>query len=149
MLDSTVISDYKVVTYSRTKLLLPISIPQGHIVNRGRHITSLDQARNDSLAIANLILAKLLNVPPSSLQRTRQHGTDLIDQERPRRRTIPASNHPETQPLNPLTEVMRKQHIVEKPILGHHVKFLHTIDGLIVFLGSLLLAAKRRPADLA
>jgi hypothetical protein len=56
--------------------------PQIKPSNCDERTTPSDQARNDSLAITNPILAKLLNIPPSTLQRTRQHSTNLIKQKR-------------------------------------------------------------------
>lgn len=38
---------------------------------------------------------------------------------------------------------------MEETILGHHVQFLHTFDGLVVLFGLLFLAAQGGTADLA
>jgi hypothetical protein len=149
-----IISEYTGTTYLKAQLPYQTqprinSKPQIRLSTATGTTSCLDQTRNDSLAIANPILAKLLDIPTSSLQRTRQHSTNLIKQETPSRSTIPTPNHPEAQPLNPLTEIVRKQDIVEESILRHHVEFVHAFDGLIVFFGLLSLAAESGTADLA
>lgn len=100
-----------------------------------------DQAGNDSLTVANPILAKLLNIPTSALQSSRQHGANLIEQESSSRSTTRTSNHPKAQPLKPLTEVVREEHVMEETVLGHHVQFLHTFNRLVVLFCLLFLAA--------
>lgn len=105
----------------------------------------LPNTRNNRPLLADLILAKLLNIPRLSIDRPGKHSEDLIDEKRPGRSTTPTRSHPETKPLNPLTEIMGIQHIPEESRLGDLIVLLNTnvlLDGILaqLLLSTLLLA---------
>jgi hypothetical protein len=111
--------------------------------------TTLYKSRYHRLPIPHFVLPKFSLVPPLPLQRSRQHGRNLIDQKSPRRVTLPAAHRPEPRPLNPLTKIMRIQHISEQPVLRNHIHLLHAFDGLARLLGFGALLAVRRTTNLA
>lgn len=83
--------------------------------------TSLPDTRDDSPLLRNLLLAKLLRIPPLPANSPRQHGGELVDQKGQRGHAPPATGHPEAEPLNPLAKVVREQHVLEQPRLGDTV----------------------------
>lgn len=90
--------------------------------------------------VANLVLARLLNIPTSSLKGRKQHSANLVGEGDPCWSAAQASNRPEYHPLNPLAKVVREKNVMRQTILGHHVELLNTCDGLVIFLGLLSLA---------
>jgi hypothetical protein len=61
----------------------------------------------------------------------------------------PPTNHPPARPLHPLAQIMRMQHILEQPVLRHHVYLAHALDSRSILLGLARLLAPRGAPDLA
>lgn len=85
-----------------------------------------------------LFLSKPLNVPSFAIKSPRQHGGNLINQECPRRHAGHSPDHPESTPLDPFAQVMRKQHQVKETVLWNHVDLLDTFLVTLVALSFLL-----------
>ena len=105
----------------------------------------------NSLPAPYPFLSKSLNVPLLAIDGPRQHGGYLIDEECPRGHTGHSPNHPESTPLNPFTQVMRKQYQLEETVLRNHIHLFDTFSIALFspsFLPSLLIPCGS-PPDLA
>jgi hypothetical protein len=111
--------------------------------------TTLHQSGNHRLTVAHLLFAKLLLVPPLTLQCPREHRRHLVDQEYARRVAVPPTNHPPARPLNPFAQVVRMQHVLEQSVLGNHVHLVHALNRLALFGCLAPLLTVRSPSDLA
>jgi hypothetical protein len=107
----------------------------------------------------HLLLSELLHVPILPLDRSRQHGGNLINDECPTGHKVPPAHDPEARPLHPLKQIMRIQNPLEEAILRDDVDLIHALLSIITylslararirFLRHLLLLAERSPPDLA
>ena len=89
----------------------------------GIHRASVDARDNDVLPL-DLLLAKLLLVPLATRDGAREHGEDLIEKEAPRGGAGDARGNPEPEPLDPLHEVVRVEHVSEQAVVGDFVVLL-------------------------
>jgi hypothetical protein len=103
----------------------------------------------NSLSVPDLVFTKLLLIPPLALQGPGQHGSDFVQQERPRWPTVPTADHPEASPLDPLAEIVCVQHPPEQAIFRKHIDLVDTACRLSLLLRLLLLLACCRSPDLA
>lgn len=66
------------------------------------------------------------HIPLLSMQSSRKHCSNLIEQKISRRRTARTGHNPVPGPFNPLTQIVRVEYQVKKTILGNHVDFINT-----------------------
>lgn len=113
----------------------------------------LPDSRNHCPLIPDFLLTKPLNIPLLTINRSRQHRSDLIHQEQEGRPTAKPTGDKEAEPFDPLGQVVRVQHIPEQSGLGDLVvlpgraRFDATTGALL--LGEPFLALLLATADLA
>lgn len=96
---------------------------------------------DNSPLVTNLLLAESVDIPLPSPDSSWHHSYDLVHEERPGG-DAPTRGNPETEPLNPLAEVMRIKNIAKEHGLRNTVVLIDTdpgVSSLLLFSNNLLL----------